>query len=396
MKFFACRPIQAREIKAHMRAQRIIHGSDLVENIASEAQSAAGRVFIVLSGSVSRNTSVLENLQSRLGERFAGFFDRVHPHAPESDILAAIEMVRNCQPTIIVSIGGGSVIDLSKIVHLALAEGLFDKGAIEQYSSTGVASYQREQDLRLNTITHIAAPTTLSGAEYTGGAGYLNESTGKKSILREPGLLPSVVVLDPQLALKTPDWLWFSTGARSIDHAVETLCSPQAPASIKTACMAGLETLRSSLITSKRAPVRADARLRSLLGVWLATRGLELGFSGASHGISYSLATISHVSHGHCSCVLLPAVMRFNSRVCEADQREVATVLEQLDGNAATAVTQLFRELGLPTSLAELGVPRSDLPQIAEASLSYQQVLRNPRPIQSTSQIIEILEDAYS
>ena len=379
-----------------MRTQRTIHGSDLVENIATEAQPSDGRVFIVLSGSVSRDTSVLEDLRSKLGDRFAGFFDRVHPHAPESDILAAIELARNCQPSIIVSIGGGSVIDLSKIVHLALAEDLFGKGAIEQYSSTSVAGSQQDQDMRLNAVTHITVPTTLSGAEYTGGAGYLNESTGKKSILREPRLLPSVVVLDPQLALNTPDWLWFSTGARSIDHAVETLCSPQAPASIKTACLAGLETLRSSLVTSKRAPIRADARLRSLLGVWLATRGLELGFSGASHGISYSLATISHVSHGHCSCVLLPAVMRFNSSVCDAEQREVARALEQPDGDAATAVTQLFRELGLPTSLAELGVPRSDLPQIAEASLSYQQVLRNPRPIQSTSQIIEILEDAYS
>jgi maleylacetate reductase len=100
------------------------------------------------------------------------------------------------------------------------------------------------------------------------------------------------------------------------------------------------------------------------------------------------------VPHGHTSCVLLPAVLRFNAAVNGARQQALAAALGRPDDPLADIVAGLVRTLGLPGSLAELSVGPAHWPDIAARALVYEQVQVNPRPLTSADDVMQILHDA--
>ncbi len=112
---------------------------------------------------------------------------------------------------------------------------------------------------------------------------------------------------------------------------------------------------------------------------------------GASHGIGYVLGTVGRVPHGYTSCVMLPAVMRWNEPVTAERQRDIATALGRPDDSAAHAVASLIADLGLPRTLGEVGIHEDQLPEIAERALVNPVVRANPRPIRTVEDVMEIL-----
>jgi alcohol dehydrogenase class IV len=203
------------------------------------------------------------------------------------------------------------------------------------------------------------------------------------------------VVLDPALTVHTPEWLWLSTGMRAVDHAVESLCSKAPQPFTDATCSRGLAMLASSLRQNREAPDDLDARLESQMGVWLATTGLGRIPWGASHGIGHQLGAVAGVPHGHCSCVLLPSVLRYNEQVNAAQQKSVAVAMDRRDLDAGDAVAELVQDLGQPGTLREVGVKREHFEAIIEGSLTNLFVSQNPRAISDGEQIKEILEMAW-
>jgi alcohol dehydrogenase class IV len=250
-------------------------------------------------------------------------------------------------------------------------------------------------EIRSSGLRQIAVPTTLSGAEFTHTAGSLDERTPKKDLYVRRDLTPVSVVLDPAITLHTPEWLWLSTAVRSIDHAVESICSLTAQPITDANCIHGLGMLQSSLRRTKQQPGDLEARLQSQLGVWLATAGLARGQHGASHGIGYALGAVGSVPHGHCSCVMLPAVLRYNKPVNEAQQRSVAAALGRPGEDASDALLGLLRELDVPTTLQQVGISREQFTKIADTVFANGYVRTNPRPIKTEADVREVLDFAW-
>lgn len=129
--------------------------------------------------------------------------------------------------------------------------------------------------------------------------------------------------------------------------------------------------------------------------VWAATIGLMRTPYGASHGIGHQVGAIAGVQHGVCSCVLLPAVLRYNAIAAGERDAWIAGALGCKDASASDAVLSLIRRLGLPDSLSKAGVTREQLPSIASAALGSFFVRNNLQPITEVSQIMEILDMAW-
>ena len=351
----------------------------------------AGRAFLMVSGTLNRQTDEIEKIRRALGSRCVGTFDAMPPHTPRAAVIAASEQARAANADLIVTIGGGSITDGAKAVQLCLANNVRTADGIETIRvHHGVAP-----EMTAPTVRQVSVPTTIAGGEFSAIAGVTNEKTHVKEMLRHPLVMPRAAILDPWLSLHTPEWLWLSTGIRAVDHCVEGICSAEAHPYGDAQALKGLSMLAEALPRVKADRNDLDARMDCQIGTWLSTGPLASGVPmGASHGIGYVLGAEFDVPHGYTSCVMLPAVMRWNKSANAERQALVAAAMGHPGEDAGDVLDQFIRGLGLPRSLQDVRVGPEHFDRIAKAAMRTPWVPRNPRRIDDPAQIREILLSA--
>jgi maleylacetate reductase len=349
----------------------------------------ARRAILMVSGTLNRTTDEITKIRSALGDRCAAVFDAMPAHTPRQGVINATNMARDAKADVIVTIGGGSITDGAKAVQICLANDISSAEDVTKVRITrGVAP-----PMNAPTVRQISVPTTISGGEFSDISGVTNEKSKVKEMLRHPRVMPSAVILDPAITVHTPEWLWLSTGIRAVDHCVEGFCSNEAHPYADAQALRGLSLLASALPRVKANPRDVEARLDCQLGTWLSMGALVAGVPmGASHGIGYVLGGGFDVPHGYTSCVMLPAVMRWNKSVNAARQAEIAAAMGQPGKDAGDALDQLIRGLGMPRSLRDIKIGREHFEQIAAQAMHTPWVPRNPRRIEDPAQVREILE----
>jgi maleylacetate reductase len=377
--------------------ERVIYGKPAATALAAEARRLeAERVFLVVSQTLERDTGWVDAMRTALGDRYAGSFSGVPSHTPRETVLAATEQARLNGADLLVSFGGGSVTDTAKMMQLALKHDLrrveeFDRFVVrvKPDGTRHIPEYDGP-DVRM-----IAIPTTLSGGEFNRTTGATDTRTKLKELYRHDLMVPRVVILDPAMTVKTPEWLWLSTGIRAFDHAVETICNLHAdPLACEVALLA-VRLLAQALPASKADPGDMTARLNAQIAVWQSMEHNRQSISmGASHGIGHVLGGTCDVPHGYTSCIMLPTVLRYNEPANAERQKMIATAMGR-PGEPAWQVAHAFiAGLGLPRRLADVGVGPNMFPRIAEAALLDHYLHTNPRPIASAEDIMDILRMA--
>lgn len=370
------------------RMEEVVFGIPAAEAVADLARRAgARRVLIMASGTLNRETEAVARIRAALGPACAGVFDRVPAHTPRSAVVAATAMAREVGADLIVTAGGGSVTDAAKAVQLCLANGVRDAAGIDALRG------EAGPGLRPPTVRQVSVPTTLSAGEFSAIAGVTNEATRVKEMLRHPLVIPQAVVLDPAITVHTPEWLFLSTGIRAVDHCVEGVCSSESHAYGDAQALHGLGLLVRGLRRVKADPGDLAARLDCQLGAWLSMGALATGVPmGASHGIGYVLGAVFGVPHGHTSCIMLPAVMRWNRPANAGRQALVAAAMGEPGRDAGDLLDAFIGGLGMPRSLSAVGIGRDQFGRIAEAAMATPWVPRNPRRIEEPAQVREILD----
>jgi maleylacetate reductase len=373
----------------------VVFGKPAAEAVAAQAQRlGATRVFLMVSHSLNKDTDEIDKVRHALGNRCAGTFDRMAPHTPRAAVIAATEAAREAQADLIVTIGGGSVTDGAKAVQMCLANDIRSPAAIDTLRAVkGPDGSFGPPPMKEPTVRQISVPTTLSGGEFSAIAGVTDERTKVKELLRHPRIIPSAVILDPAVTVHTPEWLWLSTGIRAVDHCVEGICSNEANAYADAQALKGLALLSSGLPRVKADGRDLAARLDCQMGTWLSMGPLASGVPmGASHGIGYVLGAEFGVPHGHTSCIMLPAVMRWNKPANAGRQAMVAAAMSQAGSDAGDVLDTFIGALGMPRSLAAVKIGRERFARIAEQAMATPWVPRNPRPIHGPAEVREILE----
>ena len=376
---------------------RVIFGRPAAEAVVETAdRMAKRRLLIVASKTLSRKTDVVSKIQAALAERCVGVFDECIEHVPRASVLSLAASVRKREPDLIVTVGGGTPIDTVKVTLLTMAAGVTDEPGFDAMRICVEADGSRMVPaIKDPPVRQIIVPTTLSGAEFSNLGGCTDPVRKVKDLYTGRLIGGQVVILDPAATVYTPPGLWLSTGIRAVDHAVETICSRKPQPFTDATCIHALRLLSKSLPANHANPGDLEGRLDSQLAVWLATTGLGRVDWGASHGIGHQLGAVANVPHGHCSCVMLPSVLRWNLPVNAAQQAIVAQALGAKDGDAAMAVAKLVEGLGQPTRLREVGVRPEHYDAIAAGAMQNVFVRSNPRPITNSAQVREILAMAW-
>ena len=378
--------------------ERVYFGRPFEDAIADEVDRLGSRrVFLLVSNTLNRTTNEIDKVRQRLGDRYAATFDEMPAHIPRDAVLRAAAVARAADADLVVTIGGGSVTDAGKNVVLCLEHNITTLEGFEPFRlKTDPATGKVEApDFRPPSVRQIAVPTTLSGGEFHQSGGSNDPVRKLKQSIRNPFMIPRTVILDPALSVRTPLWLWLSTGMRSVDHAVEAFCAPLGSPFVDGAALQALRILPGALRRVKRDPNDLDARADCQTGMWLAQTGMwSLVPMGASHGIGHVLAGSFEVPHGHCTCVTLPSVLRWNRTVNAPKQAEIAAAMGEPLADAADLVAQLIKDLEMPSRLTEVGVARTDFGMVAQNALLDRWVHSNPRKVENVADVLEILEMA--
>jgi len=316
-----------------LQTTRVHFGADSLEKLEDEARSY-DRAFLITGRSLNEKTGLISRVEALLGGRHAGTFAGIGEHTPGGSVEKAAVEAERAAANLLVSVGGGSVIDGSKAVA-------------------------RE----LGYPAQVAVPTTLSGAEWADRAGVTDESAGRKRGFVDPKTVPQIVVLDPESTVFTPEKLWLSTGIRALDHAIEGfLYGGDHPVTDVTG-LEGTRRLMEYLPLSKREPEDLEVRLELQLASWLSYFGPANTPMGLSHGLGRRIGANYDVPHGITSCITLaPSLRLARKRVQDVRWNELS---EALGGDPPERVASLVEDLGLPGRLGEVGVPEEDLEAIA-------------------------------
>jgi maleylacetate reductase len=376
----------------------IVFGQPAEIAVSAEADRyRVSRVFVVSTRSLNQlDKGPLQRLIKGLGARFAGVYSAVRAHSPREDVVAAASAAREARADLLVAVGGGSVIDATKAIQMCLWMGLDSPEALEPYHSGASKDIRKKIEPPSSPIRMISVSTTLSASEFTPIAGVTDTKTRAKQSFTHRSLVPISVILDPAATLYTPKNLLFSTAIRSVDHAVESYCSPLANPATEILSLQGLRLLSRALPEIKKDPEGLKQRLEAQFGMWQAVSALAAGAgSGASHGIGYVLGATFGVGHGHTSCVMLPAVLRWNAAINAGRQQDLSEAMGAPEKSAGDLISALVADLDLPNSLRAVGIKREDFEEIARRAMDYGPVRSNPKPIHGPEDVKEILELAW-
>lgn len=292
------------------------------------------RAFIITGRTLSERTDLVRRVEGLLGEKHAGTFAGMGQHTPGSAVENAAEQAGDAGADLLVSFGGGSVIDGTKAVAV-----------------------------KLGYPAQVAITTTLSAAEWAHLIGVTDEAAGHKSGFADPRAVPPVVILDPDLTLATPERLWLSTGIRALDHAVEGFLYGREHPITDVTGLEGAKRLMNYLPRSKREPDNTGIRLELQLAAWLAYFAPLNTPMGLSHALGRRIGASYDIPHGITSCVTLaPSLEVAREHIPEEKWEKLS---EALGGEPPERIAALVKELDLPGRLRETGMPEEDLEPVA-------------------------------
>jgi maleylacetate reductase len=371
--------------------ERVVHGKPAAEAVRAEIERIGAKRVLLLTTRSLTDGPLIQNLTSALGDRCAGRFSEIRAHSPREAVIAGAALAREVEADHLLAVGGGSVIDATKTMLLALWRGVRDVDALSALAQKRGAKPLTPLDSDRMRMT--AVPTTLSAAEFTASAGITDVQHKVKQSFSHPRMAPIAAILDPAATLETPMELLLSTGMRAMDHAVERWCSIRPHPLGDGLALQAMAMLAVNLPAIKARPDDLEPRLNCQLAAWLTQVSAIPGVpNGASHGIGYILGGYAGIPHGITSCISLSATLEWNEPVNAERQRAVAEKLGRPGARPCDVIRDFVKSLGLPVRLGDVGIGADRIPELARQYDGSGPIATNPRPVRGADDLAEILK----
>lgn len=320
------------------------------------------------------------------------FYENICNEPSISDFKTLLQAAEKFKADSVLGIGGGSVLDLTKLVATLIdskqkIEDLFGTGLIEQRGKW-----------------FACMPTTSgTGSEVSPNAILLDERDSLKKGVVSPYLIADAAYIDPKLTWTVPARITAETGMDAITHCIEAYTNKFAHPVVDIYALQGITLIARNIAKAVKNGNDIEAREAMSLGSMYG--GLCLGpvNTAAVHALSYPLGGEFHISHGLSNAILLPSVMRFNYGANLKKYANVAIACGVAPGknDEETAlkgvefISELSKVCGIPTTLTEIGIPRSAVDHMAKAAMNVQRLLKNnPREV-TESDARAIYESLY-
>ncbi|MCY0148612.1 iron-containing alcohol dehydrogenase [Hoeflea sp. G2-23] len=360
----------------------------------AKAQMGA-RVMLITDPGMMR-TGIVEKALAVLeaADIAVEMYSDVQADPPEAVILAAVEQARGASVDGIIGLGGGSSMDVAKLVSVLVL------GKETLKSMYGVGNVKGPR------LPLILVPTTAgTGSEVT-PISIVTTGTNEKMGVVSPVILPDVALLDPELTLGLPPHITAATGIDAMVHAIESYASASAnnnPLSRMLATQA-LTLMGRSVLKAVHEGHDIAARSDMLLGSMLAGQAFANSPVAAVHALAYPLGGHFHIPHGLSNALVLPHVLRFNTATAPQPYAEMAPYafpeLARYEGQERAAafcdrLAELSAACGLQQTLSAMNIPKDFLPRLASDAMNQTRLLvNNPREV-SEADALAIYSAAY-
>ena len=308
------------------------------------------------------------------------------------DFISLMEFVAPQNPDIIIGIGGGSVLDIAKLVAAQLG----NEQQLKDYVGIGL--------LKGRAKKLVCIPTTAgTGSEVSPNAILVDNYDNQKKGIISPYLLPDMVYVDPTLTLSVPPAITAATGLDALTHCLEAYTNKFAQPFIDMYAIEGIRLIAANIVAAVKDGNNLEARSNIAMGSLLGGFCLGPVNTAGVHALSYPLGSMFHLSHGLSNALLLPYVMQYNLQADPQKYAQVAIALgcEKGATDLITAelgvekVKELIANCGIPARLHELGVTKSSIPEMAAAAMKIQRLLKNNPRLIEEKDAIAIFESAF-
>lgn len=400
-----------RDFWSFFSAGRIVFGSGSVKRLGALVQPWKATRALIVTDRALVKAGVVASVQAPL--EAAGLtveiFDGGEPEPSFAIADLAIACGKSAQPDLLIGVGGGSNMDLAKIVATVLTHG----GACRDFSGFG--------NVPGPVMPLVCVPTTAgTGSEVSHAAVLTDTENQMKVSILSHYIRPALALVDPALTLTCPPRATADSGIDALTHAIEGMTATRynelnVPADEPfpydgkqpiADCMAekAIELIGKHLTTTVREPGNLSAREGMALAATLAGLAFSNSAVAAVHALEYPLGGALHCSHGAGNGLLLPYVMRYNmslripefARIARLLGEETAGLTEELAAERAiTAVERLRREIGIPERIRDIGGTEDQLPVFASKAFAIKRLMLLNARQPTESDLLEILRSAY-
>ncbi|MCW2309285.1 iron-containing alcohol dehydrogenase [Rhodobium gokarnense] len=302
-----------------------------------------------------------------------GLFADVDPNPNEKNLAAGIEAFKVGGHDGVIAFGGGSGLDLGKLVALMARQ------TVSVWDLEDIGDWWTRADASA-IAPIIAVPTTAGTGSEVGRAGVLtNSETGVKKIIFHPKVLPAIVICDPELTVGMPPAITAGTGMDAFAHCLEAYSSPHYHPMSQGIALEGMRLVKENLLKVYRDGSDLEARAHMMSAAMMGATAFQKGL-GAVHAVSHPIGAVHHTHHGTTNALFLQPVLKMNRPAIEDRIGRLAAYLG-IDGGFEgfyAYVGELNATLGIPTSLAGLGVENPDLDRLTAEALKDPSVGGNP------------------
>ncbi|TYP95853.1 alcohol dehydrogenase class IV [Sphingobacterium allocomposti] len=370
---------------------KLVFGNGVLEQLVEDVVALGSRSVMLLT-------------IRPLEQRVSGFVTQLKEHGIQVVVDTSIDKEpsfgdfnrvsashREIEIDTVVGIGGGSVLDVAKLLA-ALLDGV---QPLEAVVGNGL--------LRGRSKRLICVPATSgTGSEVSPNAILVDDENQKKGII-SPFLVPDMVYVDPLLTIGLPPEITAATGLDALTHCLEAYTNKFAQPFIDIYAYEGIRLIAANLVEAVRNGTNTQARHDIAMGSLLGGFCLGPVNTAAVHALSYPLGSMFHLAHGLSNALLLPYVMEYNYTAAPKRYADVAVALgcprkqteEETALSGIAKVKELIKDCGIPARLREVGIPREALPTMAEDAMKITRLLvNNPREL-ALSDALAILNAAY-
>ena len=362
-----------------LQPQKIVFGTGCIQTLVEDYKKMGLQRLFVLTAPPIR--PLIEDTLAELKSAGVNIevFQDIVAEPTVNDFKKILEVARQFKADSVVGVGGGSVLDVTKLI----AAFINSDQQVKDCFGTGF--------IKQKGLWFACLPTTAgTGSEVSPNAILLDERDHLKKGIVSPFLIADVAYVDPKLTWTVPAKVTADTGMDALTHCIEAYTNKFAHPSVDIYALQGIRLIAANL--EKAVKNGQDQEAREALAFGSLYGGLCLGpvNTAAVHALSYPLGGEFHIPHGLSNAILLPSVMKFNMPANIKRHAEVAIALgcqpgkndEETAQRGVDFIYQLADAVGIPKKLTDLGIPQTAVDGMAKAAMQVQRLLKNnPREV---------------
>lgn len=350
----------------------VIYGSGRLQELGEYADQLGNRALVVTTGRSKRKDGLLDSIKKLLQNKgiSSTVFADVTPNPKRSEINKGAAACKKNACDFVIGVGGGSSIDAAKAIAMSaghkrdiwdFAMGCHDQ-AIEPYGKT----------LPIMAIT----TTSGTGSHVTPFSVVTNDETNEKPGIGSSELYPTVSIVDPELMVNMPKSITAATGFDILAHAIEAYTAKTASPITDAFCEKAIQLVAEHLPTACQETDQLAAREALAMADTFSGYAIANSSTTLCHSLAHAIGGVSHTVHGETLAAMTPYTVEYSMMYNPVKYQNIGRLLSSDNEEPTLEATikkiqNVIKQIGLPTTLSELGVHQSDLNRIAEDTLRY-------------------------